>query len=269
VFPWQVTYTTHGSGDAGIVSAEPDEDEEHEGDDCCGGGEAAAVKSQLWDLARPLEGSCLLELKTFDDPEGQVASACLTLPAHAQHPCHALLSRAASPLFLWLRACRQTFRHSSAHVLGQSLEVEYGVKLCIGPPTTDGFYYGVCCWACAVALGPPVSTTRVGGSCSWARLVVPPSHPPDAYMGAGSLAEKDFANIKTRAEKIASEKQRFERLVLSKEEVRVGLGLWLGLWARGARAGTVFVCTLLPVVMLAHWMALCPTPSSTGPRAVC
>jgi threonyl-tRNA synthetase len=34
-----------------------------------------------------------------------------------------------------------TFWHSSAHVLGASLETLYGVHLCYGPPTSDGFYY--------------------------------------------------------------------------------------------------------------------------------
>lgn len=28
--------------------------------------------SELWDLTRPLEGSCKLELKGFDDPEGKM-----------------------------------------------------------------------------------------------------------------------------------------------------------------------------------------------------
>ncbi|XP_024543699.1 probable threonine--tRNA ligase, cytoplasmic [Selaginella moellendorffii] len=38
---------------------------------------------------------------------------------------------------------RDTFWHSSAHILGESLEQAYGCKLCIGPCTTrgEGFYY--------------------------------------------------------------------------------------------------------------------------------
>ena len=35
------------------------------------------------------------------------------------------------------------FRHSSAHILGQVMEVEHEAHLCCGPPTTDGFYYDV------------------------------------------------------------------------------------------------------------------------------
>jgi threonyl-tRNA synthetase len=35
----------------------------------------------------------------------------------------------------------QAFWHSSAHVLGQSLELEFGVDLTIGPALEEGFYY--------------------------------------------------------------------------------------------------------------------------------
>ncbi|KAJ4711144.1 threonine--tRNA ligase, mitochondrial [Melia azedarach] len=66
------------------------------------------VNGVLWDMNRPLEGDCELKLFTFDTDEG-----------------------------------RDTFWHSSAHILGQSLEMHYGCKLCIGPCTTrgEGFYY--------------------------------------------------------------------------------------------------------------------------------
>jgi len=36
---------------------------------------------------------------------------------------------------------KETFWHSSAHVLGQTLEVEFGVHLTHGPPTDQGFFY--------------------------------------------------------------------------------------------------------------------------------
>ncbi|KAL6548239.1 hypothetical protein OROGR_008663 [Orobanche gracilis] len=61
------------------------------------------VNGHLWDMGRPLEGDCDLKLYTFDSDEG-----------------------------------RDTFWHSSAHILGQALEMEYGCKLCIGPCTTRG-----------------------------------------------------------------------------------------------------------------------------------
>lgn len=60
----------------------------------------------LWDLHRPLEGSCRLELLTFDDPQGQ-----------------------------------DVFWHSSSHILGQAMEREFGCHLTIGPALVNGFYY--------------------------------------------------------------------------------------------------------------------------------
>ncbi|KAK2637618.1 hypothetical protein Ddye_025413 [Dipteronia dyeriana] len=68
------------------------------------------VNGVLWDMNRPLEGDCELELFTFDSDER-----------------------------------RDAFWHSSAHILGQALEKKYGSKLCIGPCSRrgdlQGFYY--------------------------------------------------------------------------------------------------------------------------------
>jgi len=36
---------------------------------------------------------------------------------------------------------KQAFWHSSAHVLGQALELEFGADLTIGPALEEGFYY--------------------------------------------------------------------------------------------------------------------------------
>ena len=57
----------------------------------------AKVDDALWDLGRPLKGSCALQLLDFDTPEG-----------------------------------RHTFWHSAAHVLGQALEIEENAHLCSG-----------------------------------------------------------------------------------------------------------------------------------------
>jgi threonyl-tRNA synthetase len=59
-----------------------------------------------WDVTRPFEGSCELKFFQFKDKEG-----------------------------------REAFWHSSAHVLGETLETEFGVHLTHGPPTSDGFFY--------------------------------------------------------------------------------------------------------------------------------
>uniref|UniRef100_A0A182QRI4 threonine--tRNA ligase n=1 Tax=Anopheles farauti TaxID=69004 RepID=A0A182QRI4_9DIPT len=64
------------------------------------------VNNELWDLDRPLEGDCKLQLLKFDDPEAQAV-----------------------------------FWHSSAHILGEAMEKRYGGHLCYGPPIENGFYY--------------------------------------------------------------------------------------------------------------------------------
>uniref|UniRef100_A0A1L8DI25 threonine--tRNA ligase n=1 Tax=Nyssomyia neivai TaxID=330878 RepID=A0A1L8DI25_9DIPT len=64
------------------------------------------VNDVLWDLDRPLEGNCKLQLLKFDNPEAQAV-----------------------------------FWHSSAHILGEAMEKMYGGHLCYGPPIENGFYY--------------------------------------------------------------------------------------------------------------------------------
>ncbi|XP_074273975.1 threonine--tRNA ligase, mitochondrial 1-like [Silene latifolia] len=106
------------------------------------------VNGDLWDMSRPLEGDCELKLYTFDSDEG-----------------------------------RDTFWHSSAHILGQALETEYGCKLCIGPCTTrgEGFYY-------------------------------------DAFYGELSLNEDHFKQIEAGAAKAVAEKQPFERIEVTRQQ---------------------------------------------------
>lgn len=65
--------------------------------------------------------------------------------------------------------------------MGEVLELEYGVKLTIGPPTADGFFY-------------------------------------DSYAGTNHFSEDDYKTIEAAAKKITDSKQTFERLVLTKEE---------------------------------------------------
>ena len=63
----------------------------------------AKVNGELWDLNRPLEGDCTVSLVSWKTDEG-----------------------------------RSTFFHSSAHVLGEACECEYGCFLSHGPP---GMYF--------------------------------------------------------------------------------------------------------------------------------
>ncbi len=70
---------------------------------------AAKVNNEVVDATRTLPGDCTLSLLTWSDAEG-----------------------------------KSTMWHSSAHLLAEALESIYpGVKLAIGPPITNGFYYDV------------------------------------------------------------------------------------------------------------------------------
>ncbi|XP_022733882.1 threonine--tRNA ligase, mitochondrial 1-like isoform X3 [Durio zibethinus] len=108
----------------------------------------SSVNGVLWDMNRPLEDDCELKIFTFDSDEG-----------------------------------RDTFWHSSAHILGQSLESIYGCKLCIGPCTTrgEGFYY-------------------------------------DAFYADLGLNEDHFKQIEAGALKAVAEKQPFERIEVTREQ---------------------------------------------------
>lgn len=66
----------------------------------------AKVNKALWDLDRPLEEDCTLELLKFEDEEAQAV-----------------------------------YWHSSAHIMGEAMERVYGGCLCYGPPIESGFYY--------------------------------------------------------------------------------------------------------------------------------
>ncbi|KAJ9137132.1 Threonyl-tRNA synthetase [Pleurostoma richardsiae] len=104
--------------------------------------------NQLWDLDRPLERSCKLELLTFDDEQGKTV-----------------------------------FWHSSAHILGEACERRFGCSLCIGPPIDDGFYYEM------------------------------------ALPGGAAVQQTDWAPLEKIVGGIVKEKQKFERLEVTKEEL--------------------------------------------------
>lgn len=106
----------------------------------------AKVDGQDWDVFRPLEGDCKLQIFTFDSAEG-----------------------------------KYTYWHSTAHMLGQALELEYGADLTIGPPIEEGFYY-------------------------------------DCFMGDKTLHPEDSEVLTKRIDKIIKEKQEFQRAVVTREE---------------------------------------------------
>lgn len=109
----------------------------------------AKVDGQLWDLDRPLEKDSKVSYITFDDAEG-----------------------------------RDVFWHSSAHVLGECAEHEYGCRLSHGPPTAMGFFYD---------------------------MALPPGQ---------AVREGEWPSLESRAKKFAKDKQAFERLEVSKDNLR-------------------------------------------------
>eukprot|EP00927_Polykrikos_kofoidii_P012918 TRINITY_DN1561_c0_g2_i1.p1 TRINITY_DN1561_c0_g2~~TRINITY_DN1561_c0_g2_i1.p1 ORF type:complete len:927 (-),score=171.58 TRINITY_DN1561_c0_g2_i1:104-2557(-) len=108
--------------------------------------EADVEQSVLWDMTRPLEGSCRLELLKFEHP-----------------------------------AAQDVFWHSSAHILGQAMERQYGCHLTIGPALKSGFYY-------------------------------------DGFFGDKKLGAEDFKALEEQAAAICKEQQPFQRCVITKEE---------------------------------------------------
>ncbi|XP_068394288.1 threonine--tRNA ligase 2, cytoplasmic [Eschrichtius robustus] len=105
----------------------------------------AKVNGELWDLDRPLEGDSTLELLMFEDKEAQAV-----------------------------------YWHSSAHVLGEALELRYGGLLCCGPPTDCGFYY-------------------------------------DMFLEDRAVSSTELPALETACKAIIKEQQPFERLEVSKE----------------------------------------------------
>ncbi|MCE7057511.1 threonine--tRNA ligase [Algoriphagus sp. AGSA1] len=70
---------------------------------------AAKVNGQVWDATRPINTDSTIQLLTWNDSEG-----------------------------------KNTFWHSSAHLLAEALEALHpGIKFGIGPPIETGFYYDV------------------------------------------------------------------------------------------------------------------------------
>lgn len=77
---------------------------------------------------------------------------------------------------------KAVFWHSSAHVLGEACERHYGCHLCLGPPVEEGFYY-------------------------------------EMDIADRTVSTTDYPLINKMADKIIKDKQKFERLVVSKDDL--------------------------------------------------
>ena len=70
---------------------------------------AAKVNGEIIDANRPINENATIQLLTWNDKEG-----------------------------------KSTVWHSSAHIMAEAIEFHFpGVKLAIGPPVTNGFYYDI------------------------------------------------------------------------------------------------------------------------------
>ena len=113
----------------------------------------AKVDGQVWDLDRPLGKDSSVSYLTSKDPEG-----------------------------------RAVFWHSSAHVLGEAAEHEYGCRLSHGPPTQMGFFYDM------------------------------------ALEEGRAVKESEWPSIENKVKKYTKDKQPFERLEVSKDNLRKMFG---------------------------------------------
>jgi threonyl-tRNA synthetase len=108
---------------------------------------AAKVNDAVQDATLPLHTSCSLQLLTWNDLEG-----------------------------------KSTMWHSSAHLMAEALEFYYpGIKLAIGPPVTNGFYY-------------------------------------DVDLMDHSISEKDLEKIEEKMKELARQKNPFIRQEISKAQ---------------------------------------------------
>lgn len=88
---------------------------------------------------------------------------------------------------------KKVFWHSSAHVLGEACECNMGAHICLGPPTDDGFFYE---FSTRDSLKPKVEGEE-----------------------EKTVSQADFPNLEGVAKNVIKQKQKFERLVMSKEDL--------------------------------------------------
>ncbi len=108
---------------------------------------SAKINGNVWDATRPINEDATLALLTWNDTDG-----------------------------------KKTFWHSSAHLLAEALEALYpGIKLGIGPPIENGFYY-------------------------------------DIDFGDKTFSSEDFAKVEAKMNELAKQENAFVRREMPKQE---------------------------------------------------
>jgi len=108
---------------------------------------SAKINGNVWDATRPINEDATLALLTWNDTDG-----------------------------------KKTFWHSSAHLLAEALEALYpGIKLGVGPPIENGFYY-------------------------------------DIDFGDKTFSSEDFAKVEAKMNELAKQHNAFVRREMRKQE---------------------------------------------------
>ncbi|MBM3399380.1 MAG: threonine--tRNA ligase [Bacteroidetes bacterium] len=108
---------------------------------------SAKINGNVWDATRPINEDATLALLTWNDTDG-----------------------------------KKTFWHSSAHLLAEALEALYpGIKLGVGPPIENGFYY-------------------------------------DIDFGDKTFSSEDFAEVEAKMNELAKQHNAFVRREMRKQE---------------------------------------------------
>ena len=108
---------------------------------------SAKINGNVWDATRPIHEDATLALLTWNDTDG-----------------------------------KKTFWHSSAHLLAEALEALYpGIKLGIGPPIENGFYY-------------------------------------DIDFGDKTFSSEDFAKVEAKMNELAKQENAFVRREMPKQQ---------------------------------------------------
>ena len=108
---------------------------------------AAEINGEVWDATRPIEKDASIKLLTWDDTSG-----------------------------------KNTFWHSSAHLMAEAIESLYpGVKFWVGPPVDNGFYY-------------------------------------DVDLGDRSITEEDLRKLEVKMAELAKQSNPYIRKPISKDE---------------------------------------------------
>jgi len=127
-----------------------------------------------------MEGLSIMEEMT-DDAESGEGEGSKALLWDLTRPLVGPVAKLELCKFADDKDAKTVFWHSSAHMLGEALEHLYGCKLTIGPPLAGGFYY-------------------------------------DSFMGTDAFREADYKPVEAEVKKITKQKQKFERMVITKEE---------------------------------------------------